>query len=289
MAEDDEAPSGIDRTAVARAPLVRLPALRLLVAAIAGAAVGYFLLTRGALDALPVPPGWPAAAIAALAAGAIGFLLGQRGVWPLLSGVLVLSAVAILALAPPLWFYPLAIMLLAGLFWNVRSDRVPLYLTNSATTRALAALAESLPDGARMIDLGSGLGGVVRGLARARPDLKVAGVETAPLPFAASRLLLSLFGPSNADIRYQDIWSVDLGAYDIVYCFLSSEPMPRLVAKARAEMKPGAVLVSNSFTPVGAELDGAGAMAAAASEALRPDRRVRVDDRRETTLYIWNL
>jgi hypothetical protein len=40
----------------------------------------------------------------------------------------------------------------------------------------------------RIIDIGSGLGGLVLDLARRRPDCEVSGIELAPLPWLASRL-----------------------------------------------------------------------------------------------------
>jgi hypothetical protein len=43
------------------------------------------------------------------------------------------------------------------------------------------------------------------------------------------------------------LWNANLAAYDIVYAYLSPAPMPALWDKARAEMKPGSLLISNTF------------------------------------------
>ncbi len=48
-------------------------------------------------------------------------------------------------------------------------------------------------------------------------------------------------------MRHGDIWREDWGAYDLVYLFQRPETLPRAVAKARAEMKAGARLVSLEF------------------------------------------
>jgi hypothetical protein len=48
-------------------------------------------------------------------------------------------------------------------------------------------------------------------------------------------------------VRQGDIWRADWSAYDMVYLFQRPESMPRAVAKARAELKPGAWLVSLEF------------------------------------------
>jgi len=41
----------------------------------------------------------------------------------------------------------------------------------------------------------------------------------------------------------------------VVYCFLSPVPMPPLFDKARREMRPGSLLISNSFQITGHPAD----------------------------------
>jgi hypothetical protein len=48
-------------------------------------------------------------------------------------------------------------------------------------------------------------------------------------------------------VRQGDIWAHDWSGYDMVYLFQRPESMPRAVAKARAELKAGAYLVSLEF------------------------------------------
>ncbi len=149
---------------------------------------------------------------------------------------------------------------------------MPLYLTNRATW---AAIEDLLPDKAdpSFIDLGSGLGGVLFHLARRRPGGRFAGAESAPAPFAISWLRNRLSGLDNVRLVHGDFWETDLGSYDVVYCFLSPAPMPRLYEKARAEMRPGTLFVSNSFAVPGAPAG----------------RVVEVDDRRRTRLHVWRM
>ncbi len=155
------------------------------------------------------------------------------------------------------------------IFANASKERVPLYLTNATTRRALAELVEGR-EGVRFIDLGCGLGGNVAFMAR-RPQVAVAeGVETAPLPFAVARLWTALRG---GRVRFLSLWRVDLSHYDLVYAFLSPEPMERLWNKAKGEMGPGALFVSNSFPVPGVE----------ASEVWE------LADRRRTRLYIYRM
>ncbi|MBT7232228.1 MAG: hypothetical protein HN861_04265, partial [Rhodospirillaceae bacterium] len=72
---------------------------------------------------------------------------------------------------------------------------------------------------------------------------------------------------------YGDFWKLDFGDYDMVYAFLSPEPMPALYDKVRREMKPGTMFVSNSFAVPG----------------VPPDETIVLDDRRKTKLHIWKI
>jgi|TARA_R100000005_G_scaffold96260_2_gene81880 hypothetical protein len=193
----------------------------------------------------------------------VPWIIGQMLAPPLL--------VLALALDIPNWVFPLVLLLLVLLFWNVAGNRVPLFLTNRLTYRAIE---EVLPDGPlHFADLGSGLGGILRYLAKRRRDARFSGLETAPLPFALSWLMGKFSGTDNLEMRYRDIFREDLSQYDVVYCFLSPVPMPALFEKARAEMKPGSLFVSNSFIV----------------PDHQPDEVVEVMDRRRTKLLVWRM
>ncbi|MDF2366502.1 class I SAM-dependent methyltransferase [Sneathiella sp.] len=234
---------------------------------------GLYLLRPLVEEAIgrPVPLLWLVLAqglIAGIATRGFGFsapwVIGQVIAPPLL--------LLALALDLPSWIFPVILILLLLVFWNVAVGRVPLFLTNRTTS---AALLKLLPQkkGLHMADLGSGLGGTLRHLAKERPAAQFTGLETAPLPFALSWMLGRLNGAKNLDFRFRDIFKEDLGKFDVVYCFLSPVPMPALFEKAKAEMKPGSLFISNSF-----EVPG-----------RKPQRTVKVDDRRQTKLLIWKM
>lgn len=257
-------------------PFLRGRTVRLLLAALVGIAAGVVLLKSGKVPVdLAVPPGWLATAAAAGIAALSAVLMGLRGFWPLGAALAPPAAALALLAAVPGWVFPFLILILAGLFWNVRSERVPLYLTNGTAQKALADVVQELPDArdGRIIDLGCGFGQTTFTLARRFPEAEVVGVETAPLVFALAWLRGKLNGPRNARIAYQNLWAEDLYRYDAVYCFLSSEPMARLIAKAKAEMRPGSILISNTFT----------------DPDDTSDEVVLVGDSRETQLHIWRF
>jgi hypothetical protein len=226
------------------------------------------VLRRGGGPAIELPL---ILAAQGVVAAVIGMKWGLPGWWIPLHLVLPAAAGAALMLELRSWVFLAAFVALALVFWNATGERVPLYLSNRRTWAALSQVVG--PDARQFIDIGCGIGGTLVHMARARPELGVTGIESAPLPFAAAWLRCTLSGAPNVSVRYGDFWNLDLADFDAVYAFLSPAPMPALYEKARAEMKPGSRLISNSFAVPGHE----------------PDETVELDDRRRTRLLIWRL
>lgn len=212
---------------------------------------------------------WTAVVLQGAIAAMVTKLLGLA-VWWVWIGLCFPAAMA-LALTIgglPAWPFGVGFVVLYLFFSNTARDRVPLYLTNRATTEALLSLMRQR-DARRFTDLGSGLGGVVRALDG--EDRRARGVETAPMVWLVSAILSKLRGRGR--ILRQDIWTADISKEDIVYAFLSPEPMPALFEKAKREMKPGSLLVSNSFAVPGVE----------------PSEIWELSDRRRTRLYLYEM
>ena len=149
----------------------------------------------------------------------------------LLSGSVTLPAWA--------WLLPLLLILLIYPM-NAWRD-APLFPTPSEALQQLE-LHAPLPPLAKILDAGCGLGHGLIALRKAYPEAQLVGIEWSwPL-----RLLTALRCPW-AKIRQGDIWKADWRSYDMVYLFQRPESMPRAVTKARAELKPGAWLVSLEF------------------------------------------
>ena len=143
----------------------------------------------------------------------------------------------------PGWFL-FAFVLLLLVYRGALSGQVPLYFSNRQTVQALAdLLAERGPS--RFLDLGAGIGSTTVPLADHLPDSSFTGVENAPLTWLFGRLLS--LGRGNIQWRWDDLWQARLGDFDVVYAFLSPAPMARLWEKAKAEMAPGSLFISNSF------------------------------------------
>lgn len=143
----------------------------------------------------------------------------------------------------PGWFL-LGFVVLLLIYRGAVTEQVPLYLTNAATADALAGVLADR-QARRLVDLGAGVGSMLRPLAARFPAGQFVGVENAPLTWAAGWLRTR--SQANIQWRWGDLWQVDLKDFDVVYAFLSPVPMAALWDKARAEMKPGSLFVSNSF------------------------------------------
>ena len=84
-------------------------------------------------------------------------------------------------------------------------------------------------------------------LRAAYPSARLHGIEWSwPL-----RLACALRCPW-AQVHQGDIWRADWQPYDLVYLFQRPESMPRALAKAAAQMRPGSWLVSLEFEATGA-------------------------------------
>jgi len=147
------------------------------------------------------------------------------------------------AALPPAVFLGVFVVLLL-IFWSTFRTQVPLFLSGRDAWDLVAGLLPQRP--LAVVDIGSGLGGLVLDLARRRPDCDVTGIELAPLPFLASRVR-ALASGSRARFLRGDYEGLNLGHYDVVFAYLSPAAMSALWRKAEAEMKPGSMLLSYEF------------------------------------------
>lgn len=204
-------------------------------------------------------------------AAAIAHRLGMAVWWQPVHLVFTPALVAALALGwSPLWFLG-GFLLLALVYGKIHQTRAPLYLSSRAAVKALASL---LPRhrGFSFIDLGSGCGGLLHCLRKARPDGNYHGVEAALLPFLLSKGR-GIFGATGCRIRWGDFRALDLAPYDVVYAYLSPPPMTALWHKARREMRPGSIFVSNSFVVSG----------------VTPELSLKLNDGGGSMLHLWRM
>lgn len=149
------------------------------------------------------------------------------------------------SVALPAWVWLLPLLLIV-LVYPINAWRdAPLFPTPALALSGIQQCAP-LKEGARILDAGCGLGDGLIALHSAYPTAALYGVEWSwPL-----RALTALRCPW-ARITQGDMWKTDWSQYDMVYLFQRPETMPRALDKARAQLQPGAWLVSLEFVAEG--------------------------------------
>lgn len=198
-----------------------------------------------ALDAL-LPPALGCALLAA--AGSIALTLPPW--WVGINALFIPALTLALAadLPPALWLWAFLALLLV--YWSIVQSRAPLFPSSRSAAQALAGL---LAGDARLrfADLGCGSGSLLLWLVQRLPALDAVGVEHAPLPWLLARWRTAGLRQRCRVLR-GSLWRLDLGGFDVVYAYLSPQPMAALWQKACREMTPGSLLVSNTFAIPGA-------------------------------------
>lgn len=177
----------------------------------------------GAVCALRVKGGWRGALVA------LGFPL---------SGLALGSGV-------PAWGWIAAALPLALVYPLRAWGDAPLFPTPRAALDALGP-ALALRAGAPVLDAGCGLGHGLRALRRVWPGARLHGVEWS-LPVSA----LCRWRCRFAQVRRGDMWAQSWAQFDAVYLFQRPESMARAWAKAAAELRCGAWLLSLEFAVPG--------------------------------------
>lgn len=246
------------------------PVLRFLAAQGAAFVVLLLLARLPALASAVAGRTWGWVAVDACVAVVLSMLLRLPWWWWPLAALLPVAVVASSASGIPWWGWGATFLLLALVYGGGVRTRVPLYLSNRAAVAALADLLPRTP-GVACCDLGAGLGGPTIGIARARPDAAVHGVEASVLPWLVCRL--RAVAHPNVQMQFGDIFAHALGPYDLVYAFLSPAPMPRLWEKVQREMRPGTLFVSNTFAVPG----------------RRPERELALPGRPDARLLVYRI
>jgi hypothetical protein len=210
------------------------------------------------------------AVVQGLLAAALTWKLALAAWWRAIQLLFPLAVLTALALNLPSWLFGAVFLLLLGWYWSTFRTQVPYYPSGPAVWDAVRQLLPTRQGAApRVIDIGSGLGGLTLYLARVRPDAEAIGIELAPLPWLVSWLRARL-GGSRARFLRGDYENLDFSQFDMVFAYLSPAAMSGLWRKAAAEMCPGSMLVSYEFV----------------IEERTPDSIIRATQR-ELPLYIW--
>jgi hypothetical protein len=100
----------------------------------------------------------------------------------------------------------------------------------------------------RIVELGSGWGGMAIAAARAHPEARVTGLELSLFPwlFSHARHLLHP-ALKNLSFERNDFFSYPLHDVSAVLCYLTNPLMAKLKDKLEHELPPGAQVISSTF------------------------------------------
>lgn len=153
---------------------------------------------------------------------------------------------------------PIVFLLLFCVLWLVYrgaiSNRVPLFFSNAETMRCLENFLtpqiqilkqQEKIKNITFLDLGAGIGSSLIPLARAFPQIQFVGVENAPLTWLVGKIRCK--SCKNIRFLYKNFHEISLKDFNIVYAFLSPEPMPVLWEKVQNEMLKNSLFISNTF------------------------------------------
>ncbi|OSM05123.1 methyltransferase [Magnetofaba australis] len=168
-----------------------------------------------------------------------------------------------------------AMLLIAGwIAWRTWRTGAPPMPSNGRMRRALLEVLPRAMSG-RVVELGSGWGGLAWRLARLYPAVAVVGVECSELPWLVSwlRLKLTWRRPKHLQFLYGDFFAQDLTDAQLVVCYLNPETMSRLRPKLMAELRPGAYVACIGF----------------ALPEIPPMAVRHLDDWMQTKIYLYQM
>lgn len=210
--------------------------------------MGVFSLGRH-IGLPPIPP-----VLAALITGLFAMLIAWRVLpkwWrPVL---LIMPFATVLSFSiSPWWFFAASILLIA-LQWNAVFTRIPLYRSDKIVAQSLTHFMQFR--GYRsLLDIGCGDGRLLMRMARDRPEANFVGIESAPVLYLIAYWRCR--NQPNCQILFGDFWKLSWAPYDVVFSFLSPEPMLWVWRKAGREMGAQGVLLSLAFAVPGIEENG---------------------------------
>jgi len=118
-------------------------------------------------------------------------------------------------------------------------------------------------------ELGCGKAGFLRAFEKRCPQSKLFGVENLFLPWLIAKIQTSL-SKSNIKIIKKNLFKVDLGQADLIYCYLNQKMMKKLADKFKQECKPGTKIISYAFS----------------LPNLKPEKEIELENRNKIFFYV---
>lgn len=140
---------------------------------------------------------------------------------------------------------------LSVVVWTLKNGISPMPTSEKVKGKVIASIPPETQG--IILDLGSGWGNIAIHIGKLFPHCQVIGYETSPIPYYASRLWAFYSRASNVRFLRKNIFDSYLGQANLVYCYLFPAAMKKLSKKFAEELKPGTIVISNTFSLPGWE------------------------------------
>ena len=137
------------------------------------------------------------------------------------------------------------IVLASIVWWTIKNGISPMPTSKKAKNAILSLLPKHAPG--KVYELGSGWGTLIIPLAKHLNTSKVIGFETSPIPFYISKIRVWRAGFRNIEVFKMNFSDTSLTDATIVVCYLFPGAMGKLKQKFEKELKPGTLVISNTF------------------------------------------
>lgn len=118
--------------------------------------------------------------------------------------------------------------------------------TSRRATQALVKVVKQYkPAAQNFYDVGCARGALSLAFKKALPNLDIHALDHSPVRIFFAKLKSKILR-RKIDFRRQNLFQVDLSQADIVYAYLWHDLMPPLEDKLRRELKPGAMVITNT-------------------------------------------
>lgn len=99
-----------------------------------------------------------------------------------------------------------------------------------------------------IFELGSGWGHLAFSLSRHLPNATIHAFETSPFPWFVSLIANAFLRRANLKIMRRNFYKISFKEADCLVCYLYPGAMKKLKKKIEKELRPGALVITNTFS-----------------------------------------
>jgi len=141
------------------------------------------------------------------------------------------------------------LILASIVWWSIKNGISPMPTSKKAKKAIVSLIPREIPG--KIYELGSGWGTLIIPLAKSFENSTIIGYETSPIPYFISKVRVRNSGLKNIQLFRKDFYDTSIADATIVVCYLFPGAMGKLKRKFENELKPGTLVISNTFAVPG--------------------------------------